>query len=65
MKKSIVAVLAIASLSGCATVRKERARQEMNHEVYIAVENARINKEPSCILGGKINNAIEKYNAAK
>jgi len=60
MSKYFILMMGAVSLVGCATIERERARQEFNHEVYISVENARINDEPACILGGKIKNAIEK-----
>lgn len=65
MNKYFILAIGSLSLMGCASLQQQRkllkAQNEMNHKIYIAVENARLHNEPANILGGKIKSAIEEF----
>lgn len=67
MKKSFL--LSFICLVGCSgikqSVKEDRARRQLQHEVYIAIEYSIINNEQTpCILGRKINEAVDRFNKA-
>ena len=45
----------------CACGSKNKMLKQYQSEVWNVVENARMNNEPSCILGGKLKNIFAKY----